>query len=696
MIEKKIYSIELEGSQKFNENINKVSESFGKLESTSANLKKELRDATRELQTLPENSKRFQELSLRAGDLRDRIGDINQRVNILASDTKQLDAFISVAQGITAGFSVATGALSLFGVENENVQKALLKIQSAIAILNGLQTIQNFLNKDSAASIAFANVQRAIEGGLESKNIIIKTASTVAQRALNLAMSANPIGLVVVALGALIGVYAIFGDKIKELLGLQKSENENNEELIKQGKEREEQLKREIDLRERVKKALSDFKSQQSDKLILFEKIARFDRINSDNIFIANKAKRELLAIQIEEQKKAITQLQNIEKETKGTKDWAKSLNEVLNAKLALKELEKQLADIVDPAVDNRNKEEIKRAESQGLKLINVAKQTKQEINAVFDTTTPPFIKEEDLEKLKEDVMKVISEIQQITANSINAITIFSQTATDTQVNFYQGQINQLDEQSEALNSQLEELQTRTAEIEAEFDNARGQRRQRLLDDLKKQGEAEQALAKKQEDIAKKKADLEKKQSDARLKQAKLEAQLNAASVSVNIAAAIAVAALNGAKNDPTGGILTAINIAALSATLVATLASAAAKTKQINQELDGFADGGYTGKGGRIDKSGHRVAGVTHDNEYVVPTRVIASPKGAQMVKQLDRMRKGFADGGFTGADFGALNQSNTDRTVNDLSTRPIYVAVTDINLANERLDKIKMATVI
>jgi hypothetical protein len=693
MIEKKIYSIELEGSQKFNENINKVSDSFGKLENTSTSLKKELREAIQELQTLPENSERFQELSKRAGELKDQIGDINQRVNILASDTKQLDAFINIAQGITAGFSIAAGSMALFGVENENVQKTLVKIQSAIAILNGLQTIQNFLNKDSAASIAFANVQRTIEGALESKNIVIKTAATVAQRALNFAMASNPIGLLIVGLGALIGALALYSDTTEESTKATDADTESKKENIKTNSD----LGRSID--DLIKKREEEFRAKvqgfllNRDEAILQAKLS-LEKVK--NTFNENLIKQKEIDLRNANIAAIRQEIDIITK--KGTTEEV-DISKVQEVRLEVIKLQTEIErneNEIEALQFKNNVKQVKRAESQGVKLINVAKETKKEINAVFDETTPPFIKEVDIEKLKEDILKVISEIQQITANSINAITILSQTATDTQVSFYEGQIKQLDEQAEALNSQLDELQIRTAEIEAEFDNARGQRRQRLLDDLKKQGEAEQALAKKQEDIAKKKADLEKKQSDARLKQAKLEAQLNAASVSVNVAAAIAVAALNGAKNDPTGGILTAINIAALSATLVATLASAAAKTKQINKELDGFADGGYTGKGGRMDRSGHRVAGVTHDNEYVVPTRVLANPKGAQMVKQLDRMRKGFADGGFTGADFGALNQSATDRTVNDLSTRPIYVAVTDINLANERMDKIKMATVI
>jgi len=71
------------------------------------------------------------------------------------------------------------------------------------------------------------------------------------------------------------------------------------------------------------------------------------------------------------------------------------------------------------------------------------------------------------------------------------------------------------------------------------------------------------------------------------------------------------------------------------------------------------FAVGGFTGSGeGAPDSSGHKVAGVVHANEYVVPKKVLNSPQGAAMVGNLERMRlqspttnvsRGFVGGGFT-----------------------------------------------
>ena len=108
------------------------------------------------------NTKAYDALTNRAALLEDQIGDTAARVRVLASDTKNLDAALSLATGLAGTFSIAQGATALFGDENEDLQKSLLKVQSALSILNGLQAIQATLNKNSAASVVIlSNVQKA-------------------------------------------------------------------------------------------------------------------------------------------------------------------------------------------------------------------------------------------------------------------------------------------------------------------------------------------------------------------------------------------------------------------------------------------------------------------------------------------------------------------------------------------------------
>lgn len=49
--------------------------------------------------------------------------------------------------------------MGLLGTENEDVAKALMKVQSVLAVLNGVQAIANVLNKDSAFMLRLKQIR---------------------------------------------------------------------------------------------------------------------------------------------------------------------------------------------------------------------------------------------------------------------------------------------------------------------------------------------------------------------------------------------------------------------------------------------------------------------------------------------------------------------------------------------------------
>lgn len=68
--------------------------------------------------------------------------------------------------------------------------------------------------------------------------------------------------------------------------------------------------------------------------------------------------------------------------------------------------------------------------------------------------------------------------------------------------------------------------------------------------------------------------------------------------------------------------------------------------------KIAGFAEGGHTGAGmGQVDATGHRVAGVVHDGEWVAPKWMLKQPKYANIVGYLEAERRGYAQGGYTSA---------------------------------------------
>jgi DNA repair exonuclease SbcCD ATPase subunit len=184
------------------------SQSVGEANARMETAQQELKRLKNELASGELKGEAFDQAARRAGELRDRIGDVNQRVNALASDTGKLDAFVSVAQGVAGGFAAAQGAAALFGSENENLQKTFVKLQAAMATLQGIQAVANTLNKDSAAStILLGRAKTFLSGAI--------TGATAATRAFSAALIATGIGAIVVAVGLLVANWEKLSAAIK-------------------------------------------------------------------------------------------------------------------------------------------------------------------------------------------------------------------------------------------------------------------------------------------------------------------------------------------------------------------------------------------------------------------------------------------------------------------------------------------------
>jgi|DEB3_MinimDraft_2_1074329.scaffolds.fasta_scaffold02713_3 hypothetical protein len=176
---------------------------------------KSLREEMLQLeQTGQRNTDRFRQLQTQAGGLADQIGDTQAQIKAMSSDTRTLDTLLGVGQGLAGAFAVAQGAAALFGDENEELQKAMLKVQAALAILNGVQAVANVLNKDSAVMVNLnATAQRAYAAAVGT--------STGALKAFRLALAATGIGLAVVAVGMLAANFDKLSAAVKGFLGIQ-------------------------------------------------------------------------------------------------------------------------------------------------------------------------------------------------------------------------------------------------------------------------------------------------------------------------------------------------------------------------------------------------------------------------------------------------------------------------------------------
>ena len=185
--------------------------------------KKALKDLRTAALQVEEGSQAFIDISTAAGQLQDKIGDLAATTKFLGDDLKNLKGFTSIATGIAGAFAAAQGAAALFGGENKQLEESLLKVQSAMGILQGIQAVGEVLQKESAASLLLQNGLRKAAIALAGEQAVATAAvavangtATVAQRALNAAMTANPIiALVALLVTATAALYA-FSTSSKE------------------------------------------------------------------------------------------------------------------------------------------------------------------------------------------------------------------------------------------------------------------------------------------------------------------------------------------------------------------------------------------------------------------------------------------------------------------------------------------------
>ena len=128
----------------------------------------------------PEFASVANEIIKQAGRMKDAIGDTRAEVAYFGSDTRRLDAVLGGVQAIAGAFSAVQGAAALFGAENEDLQKTMVKLQGAIALVNGVQAVSNILLDENATKtgvLALANkIYTAATAGATAATIAFRVA----------------------------------------------------------------------------------------------------------------------------------------------------------------------------------------------------------------------------------------------------------------------------------------------------------------------------------------------------------------------------------------------------------------------------------------------------------------------------------------------------------------------------------------
>ena len=218
-----------EASKNMSQTINDAKNAFKGFGDTQTPVRRQLLEVRREMQQLElagqTNTDRFRELSTQAAHLQTNLDLTSKRIRTMADENGMLRATMQGAQGLVGLFSTYNGALALFGVESEEAQKMLLKVNGAMAVLQGTQAVMNVLQKDSALNILILSRLRRQEAAdtttatvATEANTVATRAGTVATRGLGVALKALGIGLVISLVAALVSHWDDMKDAINKVL----------------------------------------------------------------------------------------------------------------------------------------------------------------------------------------------------------------------------------------------------------------------------------------------------------------------------------------------------------------------------------------------------------------------------------------------------------------------------------------------
>ncbi len=222
-------------------------------------------------------SKEYQDLLKSVGNYRKV--QIQTDLAVDAAATTLSQKLGGALTGATSGFAAVQGVMGLVGSESEVLEETLLKVQSALALQQGVQGVLDY-----SKSI-----------GLASK----------ATKAFNLIVKANPLALLATALIGIIGYFAVFTDaidlainklkSITDFLGL--TDFAEQELAAKRKKRHDEELKRKEEEKDAAAKLEQEAKERAAEeKLRLEEQAENYRKYVSDRI----KAARQIQDLEIE------------------------------------------------------------------------------------------------------------------------------------------------------------------------------------------------------------------------------------------------------------------------------------------------------------------------------------------------------------------------------------------------------------
>lgn len=322
-------------------------------------LRKELRTVREEMQQAALAGgmlgEEYLRLKKRAGELDDTIKDVNNDIANSGSDTRGIDNVVGSISALTGAYSAAQGIQAIFGAESEDLQRALLKVNAAMAVATGFQQVSNALTKQGSLT-RIADVA-ATYGQIAAQKIytFVTGQSTKATLGFKVALAATGIGAVVLLVLTFITALKSQNDVL-----------ENTNKLLEDQKKAYDDLSTAIDIstRRRIADAEEEGRSQAE--------VARITEVGLIRRKAALQENNRLLTIQRDQLKIAVAEMKSF---GINTSDATESLN---NLNTAITENNAALAEIDTQQYEVASRERLRATEEANKAAEDAAAKAKE------------------------------------------------------------------------------------------------------------------------------------------------------------------------------------------------------------------------------------------------------------------------------------------------------------------------------
>ena len=402
-INKGLKDIEKQAAKAFSpEPAQKLNNEIKKTATATVDVRSKLRDLQNKMAEIGDvGSAEFQQLAAEAGKYKDQMNNANAAIKSMSADFPKMAL---IGGGLTAmggAAQGATGAMMLFGEENEDAAKAIQKMMAIQQVMNSVTVLTNSLSDESALGLkvrtvltnlkAKSSVKDAAASGTQTIATVAQTiatgAASIAMAALNFVMNLNPVVALISGIAALAAGMYYFSASTEDA-------TEENDKL---------------------NKSLDDTLAKRD---IIKAKLTKDEDINRRELILSGATKKEL-------HDDDIKRIKNAEKNRKNDVRFIIESNKQL--RLGAKLL--RLQDKEDEAVANEDKIKANQATYNALLLnANDYKIQIKEANKEFNDGETADQKAEDAKKIADAAARRQTRIANREANKQR---ILDEAATD-------------------------------------------------------------------------------------------------------------------------------------------------------------------------------------------------------------------------------------------------------------------------